>query len=129
MTFETKELSDDVDGLAPDGCDVRLLLELHSGGMAHFQLDAGMTSKAVMHKTVEEIWYVLSGRAEMWRRADTKERVETLTPGVCLTIPLGTHFQFRTVGAEPFSAIGVTIPNWPGEGEAVHVEGPWKPTV
>jgi mannose-6-phosphate isomerase-like protein (cupin superfamily) len=48
---------------------------------------------------------------------------------VCLTIPLGTHFQFRSHGKEPLSAIGVTMPPWPGEDEAYDVEGPWEPDV
>ena len=48
-------------------------------------------------------------------------------PGVCLTIPLGARFQFRAFGGEPLSAIGVTMPPWPGEGEAIVVEGPWTP--
>jgi mannose-6-phosphate isomerase-like protein (cupin superfamily) len=48
---------------------------------------------------------------------------------VSLTIPIGTHFQFRSIGDEPLAAIGVTMPPWPGEGEAVVVTGPRQPTV
>jgi mannose-6-phosphate isomerase-like protein (cupin superfamily) len=48
---------------------------------------------------------------------------------VCLTIPLGTHFQFRAFGPESLTALGVTMPPWPGEGEAVRVQGKWEPTV
>jgi mannose-6-phosphate isomerase-like protein (cupin superfamily) len=48
--------------------------------------------------------------------------------GVCLTIPLGTHFQFRATGSAPLAALGVTMPPWPGEGEAVPVQGRWKRT-
>jgi len=33
--------------------------------MAHFHLPAGQVSRAVRHRTVEEIWFVLSGRGEM----------------------------------------------------------------
>jgi mannose-6-phosphate isomerase-like protein (cupin superfamily) len=43
---------------------------------------------------------------------------------VCITIPVGTEFQFRSFGYEPLTAIGVTIPPWPGEGEATIVAGP-----
>ena len=50
-------------------------------------------------------------------------------PGVCLTIPLGTHFQFRSHGYESLAAVGVTMPPWPGEGEAMIVPGKWEPTV
>jgi mannose-6-phosphate isomerase-like protein (cupin superfamily) len=55
--------------------------------------------------------------------------VVALEPGVCLTIPLGTRFQFRTLGDEPLAAVAVTMPPWPGEGEAVVVDGAWPPTV
>src|SRR5262249_58081114 len=52
---------------APDGSAVRVLLELAGGGMAHFALAPGETAKAVCHRTVEEIWFILSGSGEMWR--------------------------------------------------------------
>jgi mannose-6-phosphate isomerase-like protein (cupin superfamily) len=108
---------------------VRVLLGLERGGMAHFELAAGETSTAVTHRTVEEIWFVLSGEGEMWRRQGEREEVVELRPGVSLTIPLGTHFQFRTTGDAPLTAVAVTMPPWPGEDEAVVVPGPWQPTV
>ena len=97
--------------------------------MAHFELGPGRTSKAVAHRTVEEIWFVLSGRGEMWRKQDAREEVVPFESGVCLTIPLGTRFQFRSFGYEPLAAVGVTMPPWPGEGEAYEVEGKWEPTA
>ena len=97
--------------------------------MAHFELAPGKTSKAVTHRTVEEIWFVLTGRGEMWRRQGEQQEIVDVCPGVCLTIPLGTHFQFRSFGDEPLSALGVTLPPWPGEGEAIAVDGEWVPTV
>ena len=54
-----------------------------------------MTSSAVVHRTVEEIWFVLAGRGEMWRKQGEREEIVDLAPGQCLTLPLGTHFQFR----------------------------------
>ena len=127
--FETKRLPVERDTIAMDGSDVRVLLELYGGGMAHFELPSGHISTAITHKTVEEIWFFLSGRGQMWRRAESQEEVVTVEAGVCLTIPLGTRFQFRSFGNEPLSAIGVTMPPWPGEGEATVVEGKWKPTL
>jgi len=112
--------------LAPDGSDVRVLLSLAAGSMIHIELGAGSTSRAVTHRTVEEIWYVLSGRGEMWRKNEQREDTVTLEPGTCLTIPVGTHFQFRAFAAEPLAAVAVTMPPWPGEGEAVAVSGPWS---
>jgi mannose-6-phosphate isomerase-like protein (cupin superfamily) len=115
--------------VAPDGSDVRVLLGLGGGGMAEFELAAGEVSTAVTHRTVEEIWYVLHGRGEMWRRRDGHEEVVALDVGVCLTIPLGTHFQFRAQGDEPLTVLGITMPPWPGADEAIIVSGPWAPTV
>ena len=127
--FETKSLPRHPDAVAPDGSDVRVLLQVRGGGLAHFALAVGRTSAAVRHRTVEEIWYFLHGRGEMWRKCGDQEEVVAVSAGVCITIPLGTAFQFRVTGDEPLSAIGATIPRWPGTGEATIVSGPWDPTV
>lgn len=128
--FETKRLPVDRSALAPDGSDVRILLGLRSGGMAHFELAPNQVTKAVTHRTVEEIWYFISGRGQMWRKQNgTDGVVDDVYAGICLTIPLGTHFQFRSFGDEPLAALGVTMPPWPGEGEAIIVSGAWQPTV
>jgi mannose-6-phosphate isomerase-like protein (cupin superfamily) len=127
--FSMKHLPMARDAVAPDGSDVRLLLGLAGGGMAHFELGPNLVSKAVTHRSVEEIWFVLSGRGEMWRLQNGQSAIGDLYPGVCLTIPRGTHFQFRSFGDEALAAIGVTMPPWPGEEEAVVVTGEWAPTV
>ena len=127
--FSTKHIPASRDALAPDGSDVRILLGLSGGGMAHFELAPGETSTAVAHRTVEEIWYIVGGHGEMWRRQGEREEVTLLEPGVCLTIPLGTHFQFRAFADEPLAAVAVTMPPWPGEGEAYEVEGNWPASV
>lgn len=116
------------DVVAADGSDVRLLLQLGGGSMAHFELPAGRTSHAVVHRTVEEIWYILSGRGEMWRKREDQEEIVALEAGVCLTIPVGTQFQFRALGSDPLAAIGVTMPPWPGDGEAIRVDRRWGPS-
>jgi mannose-6-phosphate isomerase-like protein (cupin superfamily) len=128
--FATKLLPPDRDAIAPDGSDVRILLRLQDrGGMAHFELAPGQVSKAVVHATADEIWFFLSGSGEMWRRQDGREEVVTVAPGVCVTIPVGTHFQFRSLSREPLAAIGVTMPPWPGDGEAKVVKGKWETSV
>ena len=127
--FNTKYLPDTRDVIAPDGSDVRVLLELAGGGMAHFELSPGETSTAVAHRTVEEIWFFLSGCGEMWRKQDQRGEVIGVHHGVCITIPPGTHFQFRSFGPEPLAAVAVTMPPWPGECEAYIVAGKWKATV
>ena len=117
------------DLVATDGSDVRILLGLAGGTMAHFQLAPGHTSSAVTHRTVEEIWFFLSGRGEMWLKQEGREEIVPLERDVCLTIPLGTDFQFRSLGVEPLAAVSITMPPWPGDGEAVVVRGKWEPTV
>jgi mannose-6-phosphate isomerase-like protein (cupin superfamily) len=128
MQFATKRLPAAVDAVAPDKSDVRILLQLDAGSMAHFELGPGKTSRAVAHRTVEEIWFFLCGRGEMWRKQGEAEEVVPVDLGICLTIPRGTHFQFRSFGYAPLAAIGVTMPPWPGEDEAYEVEGKWPPT-
>lgn len=127
--FATLHLPTDPTVTAPDGSDVRVLLGLPGGSMAHFELKAGQVAKAVVHRTVEEVWYVLAGRGEMWRSQGGREETVALVPGVCLTIPVGTRYQFRAAADQPVSAVAVTLPPWPGEGEAVFVEGPWAPSA
>jgi len=121
-------LPDRPDVTAPDGSDVRVLLSLKGGSMAHFELAEGGISKPVTHKTVDEIWYFIEGLGVMWRKLDGREETVRVEAGVCITIPVGTHFQFRSLGPGPLKAVAVTMPPWPGAGEAVDVQGLWKPT-
>jgi mannose-6-phosphate isomerase-like protein (cupin superfamily) len=127
--FITRVLGAKADVIAPDGSEVRLLPVASRGGMAHFSLGPGRVSKAVAHRTIEEIWYFLAGRGRMWRRLGESEETVDVFPGVSLTIPTGTHFQFRSDGNEALEAIGVTMPPWPGPDEAYEVEGVWEPNV
>jgi mannose-6-phosphate isomerase-like protein (cupin superfamily) len=121
--FDTTRLPDLPSAVAPDGASVRALLRLDAGSMAHFELASGRTSKPVRHRTVEELWYFVGGRGQMWRSQDGRSEIVDVEQGICLTIPLGTSFQFRTTGSEPLAAIGVTMPGWPGDDEAIAVKG------
>jgi len=127
--FATMRLAEAPTAVAPDGSSVRPLFSLAAGSVAHFQLDAGQTSWAVTHRTVEEIWYVTTGRGDMWRKQDRREETVALEPGICLTIPAGTHFQFRAAPSAPLTIVAITMPPWPGEAEAVMVPGPWTASV
>ena len=93
--------------------------------MSHFHLGAGAVSQAVAHRSVEELWYVIDGRGALWRRHDDHEEIVALEPGLCVSIPRGTHFQFRASAREAVSIVAVTMPPWPGEDEALFVAGPW----
>src|SRR5205823_2963328 len=54
---DTKNLPAHPDATAPDRSDVRLLLHLRAGGPAPFEMAPGQTSVAVVHRTVEGIWF------------------------------------------------------------------------
>jgi mannose-6-phosphate isomerase-like protein (cupin superfamily) len=102
------------------------------GSFAHFQLEPGEVARAVSHASVHEIWYVIGGAGEMWRRQGVREESTLLLPGVCLTIPLGCTFQFRAAeDGEPLQVIAVTMPPWPADSAAeARVErGAWSPTL
>ena len=119
---------------APDGSTVRVLGHLSGlGSFAHFQLEPGEVSKAVSHATVQEIWYIIGGTGRMWRHQDGHEPgTVDLRPGICLTIPLGTAFQFRADSPdEPLQAVAVTMPPWPADSqdEARPEQGCWKPVL
>ena len=124
--MDTVQLPDDYTTLAPDGSEIRELVAVNGGSMVHCTLPAGATSMAVMHCTVEEVWYFIQGRGQVWRKNDAGESIVDVQPGVSLSIELGTHFQFRNTGDEDLCFIIVTMPPWPGEQEAERVEDYWK---
>ena len=126
--MQSASLSPEPQATAPDGSTIRFLLKLNRGEVNHFTLPPGRTSTAVVHRTIEEIWYVLEGRGQVWRREGDAEQILNLTPGVSFDIPLGTQFQFRNTGDEPLSVLIATMPPWPGNDEAIAVQGPWAPT-
>lgn len=110
---------------APDGSTARVLARLPNASMAQFELGPGRVSRAIVHRTIDELWYVVGGRGELWRRWRSQEETVALAPGVCLTIPCGTEFQFRALGTEALRVLGVSLPPWPGEDEAAPAAGPW----
>ena len=127
--FATRHLADRPDAIAPDGAEVRLLGSLPRGSMASFRLAPKAVSRAVAHRSIEEIWYFTDGAGRMWRKFGDHEEITEVSAGVSITLPTGTHFQFRCDGAEPLEAVAVTMPPWPGADEAYSVLGKWQPTV
>ncbi len=123
--LDYKQLARDSDVLAPDGSEIRLLSETSRGSMVHCTLNPGEVSVPVAHRTVEELWYCLEGRGQVWRRRGDDERVVEVAPGGSLSIPTGAHFQFRTIGDHPLRFVIITMPPWPGENEAYRVAGYW----
>ena len=124
--WATAQLPQDYDYLAPDGSDIRLLPEVGGGGMSHCTLPDGGVSTAVYHRTVDEIWYFISGSGEVWRKKGKQDAVDEVGAGSCLNIPCGTSFQFRNTGNVPLCFVIATIPRWPGADEAVDTKGYWS---
>jgi mannose-6-phosphate isomerase-like protein (cupin superfamily) len=127
--FDTKRISETPDVIALDGSEVRVLCALPRGAMATFTLLPGAVSKAVAHRTIEEVWYFIRGRGRLWRKSGDAEEITEIGAGLSIAIPIGVHFQFRCGGAEPLEAVAATMPPWPGDGEAYLVEGKWPPTL
>ena len=128
-SFGTMRLPGERDAIAPDGSCVRVLLRLARGSMAHFELGAGGVSRPVAHHRVDEIWYILHGRGEVWRRQGDRQETVPLAAGTCLSIPAATHFQFRSSRDGPLTVVAVTMPPWPGGDEAYEVSGKWAPDL
>ena len=124
--FATMQLPESYDYLAPDGSEIRELLRGRGGNMAHCVLPPGGMSLTTTHRTVEEIWYCLSGHGQIWRKLGEVERVDDIRPGTSLTIPTGTHFQFRNTGHEPLCIIIACSPPWPGAQESIRVPDYWQ---
>jgi len=123
--IETKHLPEQYE-LAPDKSEIRPLLSMKGGGLAHCTLPPHGISLAVEHRTIEEIWYFIQGHGQVWRKQGEREEVVDVGPGTCVTIPTVTHFQFSNTGEDPLCFILATMPPWPGEHEAIRVQDHWK---
>ena len=132
--------STDPDAIAPDGSEIRLLVDhRHSAvgaSMAEVTLSAGQVSRPVYHQTVEEVWYILQGSGQIWRCPPGIAEPSMVSsipvqPGDALVIPTGWMFQFSADDAGPLRFLCFTMPPWPGEQEAQPADtgGLGPPTV
>jgi len=119
-------LKEDYNYLAPDGSEIRLLSIGECGNMCHCVLPAGSVSAAIRHRTVEELWYILDGAGEIWRSDNSEERVDHITTGDSIRIPVGVSFQFRSLDHGPLKILIATMPPWPGADEAIVIRGHWN---
>ena len=129
----------DADTLAPDGSEIRLLIDgrhlAERASLCEVTLPAGQVSRPVSHQQVEEIWYVLEGAGQVWR-CSPGANPSAVSPvpvsaGVALTIPARWRFQFSASPEGPLRFLCFTAPPWPGPGEAQATEsrGLGPPTV
>ncbi len=115
--------------LAPDQSEITLLTrntDADGGDMAYCSLPIGKTSVAVCHKSIHELWYCTAGVGEYWIKKGDKEEVYPVHKGSVVSLPKGTSFQFRNTSSdEALEVVIVTMPPWPGEGEAIKINGKW----
>ena len=123
--MQSTKLPVDQTTLAPDGSQIRELVAVKGGSLVHCVLPPGATSRAVVHTTVEELWYVVQGRGQVWRADELRESVIDVTPGVALSVETGCRFQFRNTGDEDLGIVIATMPPWPGAHEAQPAQGRW----
>ena len=124
VRLQTRRVPAEPDRLAPDGSEIRLLSTVSGASLCHCTLPVGAVSAAVAHRRVEELWYTLSGRGEVWRSGEDGQEPVEVSPGTSLNIPTSVSFQFRNTGDEPLCFVIATVPPWPGTDEALPRSGP-----
>ncbi|MEP7105149.1 MAG: cupin domain-containing protein [Chloroflexota bacterium] len=108
------------DAIAPDGSEIRLLVTgAARASLVEVTLPAGAISRPVRHRTVEEIWFFIEGRGQVW----VGGQVTAVEPGARVVIPTGVPFQFAAAAGGPLRFLCYTSPPWPGEDEAETVAG------
>ncbi len=127
------------DTFAPDGSEIRYLIAAEQAAarasLVEVRLPAGQASRPVRHRSVEEIWYVLEGRGEVWRCPSEADPASVpaveVRPGDALVIPTRGRCQFRASVAAPLRFLCYTSPPWPADDEAQPAErgGLGEPTV
>lgn len=123
-TFPVRRRREKCDDIAPDGSEIRLLVGKDEGAtkasLCEVTLGSGEVSAPVWHRSVEEIWYVIEGRGEVWRNPpDRKDQAPvTVAQGDALAIPTQWYFQFRASTDGPLRFLCYTAPQWPGPDEA-----------
>jgi mannose-6-phosphate isomerase-like protein (cupin superfamily) len=113
------------DAIAPDGSEIyHLVGDSKRASLVEVRLSAGLVSRPMRHRTVEELWYVTGGRGRVWRSAPGDPQGETVTvrPGDAVRIPTGWAFQFAAASEGGLRFVCFTIPPWPGPEEAVPVD-------
>ena len=91
MDYSPVRLKSAYDYLAPDKSEIRLLCQGRTAGLCHCTLPAGQVSTAVRHRKVEECWYVLEGKGQIWRET---HGVSDMAPGISVVIRLRVASNF-----------------------------------
>lgn len=128
VTFKTSRIPVVFDSISSFGAEVRSLLSIENSSLSLMELPSGFTTDPVYNNNIDEIWYIVGGRGELWRKQGSEEKIVPLDTGVCVTIPRKVHFQVRTYGFQPLSLLVVSTPIMQGDYDAERVKGIWQPT-
>jgi mannose-6-phosphate isomerase-like protein (cupin superfamily) len=127
--MKTTTLPDQPDAKSPAGAEIRFIMDGDTGNMIHSMVPPHQINKATVHKTVNEFWYILEGRGEIWRDNGSESSVTLLIPGTSIDIQPGTSFQYRNISDDELKFICIAMPPWPGNSEATYIDGIWQPSV
>ena len=117
--------ADAPDTLAPDGAEIRGLLDRPHGAqrlsLAEALVKPGERTACVSHRTIEEFWYILRGQGRFHRFSPdgTGEQAAEVAPGDALLIPTGYRFYVENTGQEDLIVLCLDTPPWPGPDEAI----------
>jgi mannose-6-phosphate isomerase-like protein (cupin superfamily) len=129
--WKIKQLSKDPDNIAVDAAEVRKVFAPGKASMVHCILPPKVVSVPIRNLGIDEIWYFIDGQGEIWLKEEdeAKGEMKKLSPGSCLTIPMGVHFQYRALGEDPMTFLCVTMPPFQSREENnEEVEAHWEPS-
>lgn len=117
--------ADTPDVIAPDGAEIRVLVDQSRGAtklsLAEALVKPGERTSCVSHRTIEEVWYIVQGKGRFHRLTPngTEESIEEVVTGEALFIPTGYRFWIENTGPGDLRFLCCDAPAWPGHDEAV----------
>jgi mannose-6-phosphate isomerase-like protein (cupin superfamily) len=117
--------SDTPDAIAPDGAEIRVLLDRLQGAtrlsLAEALVKPGERTAYVSHRTSEDIWYIVRGTGRFHRLTPDggAEQNAEVAPGDALLIPTGYRFWVENTGSDNLVFLCCGTPPWPGNDEAI----------
>ncbi len=117
--------SETPDAIAPDGAEIRVLLDRPQGAarlsLAEALVRPGERTACVSHRTIEEVWYIVRGTGRFHRQAPDggAEQSAPVAPGDALLIPTGHRFWVENTGPGDLVFLCCGTPPWPGPDEAI----------
>ena len=113
------------DTLAPDGAEIRVLLDRPQGAtrlsLAEALVKPGERTACVSHRTIEEMWFIVRGVGRFHRLSPdgSAEEAAEVAPGDALLIPTGYRFWVENTGLDELVFLCCGTPPWPGPDEAI----------